>query len=80
MWDITPPDKRPEILEYFQRLPHQREGTLETVFVTRNGAFIDVEIHSTALVDPDSGELVYTRAFVRDVTERKYFSNMSSSE
>ena len=71
LWDITPPDKRPEILEYFQRLSHQREGTLETVFVTRNGAFIDVEIHSTALVDTDSGELVYTRAFVRDVTERK---------
>lgn len=71
LWDITPSEKRPEILEYFQRLPHQGEGTLETVFVTRDGALIDVEIHSTALVDSTSGELVYTRAFVRDVTERK---------
>ena len=71
LWDIIPPEKRPEILDYFHRLPQQREGTLETVFMTREGASIDVEIHSTALVDPASGELIYTRAFVRDVTERK---------
>ena len=71
LWDITPAEKRPEILEYFQRVSYQREGTLETVFVTRDGTLIDVEIHSTALVDAVSGELVYTRAFVRDVTERK---------
>ncbi len=71
LWDIIPPEKQPEIMDYFQRLPHQREGTLETVFVTREGTDIDVEIHSTALVDSVSGELVYTRAFVRDVTERK---------
>lgn len=71
LWDITPTDRRPEILEYFHQLPALREGTLETVFVTSKGGWIDVEIHSTALVDPVSGELVYTRAFVRDVTERK---------
>ena len=71
LWDIIPPEKQPEMMDYFQRMLHQREGTLETVFVTCQGAFIDVEIHSTALVDSVSGELVYTRAFVRDVTERK---------
>ncbi|MDA0740057.1 MAG: PAS domain S-box protein [Nitrospirae bacterium] len=71
LWDIVPSEKQPEIMDYVRQLPYQREGTLETVFVTRQGAFIDVEIHSTALVDSVSGELVYTRAFVRDVTERK---------
>lgn len=71
LWDIVPPEKKPEIMEYVRQLPNQLEGTLETVFVRRDGTSIDVEIHSTALVDPVSGELVYTRAFVRDVTERK---------
>jgi len=70
LWDISPTEKRPEIMEYLHRLSHQQEGTLETVFVTRDGAHIDVEIHSTALVDQATGELVYTRAFVRDVTDR----------
>ncbi len=71
LWDIIPYDKKPEIMDYFYRLPHRREGTLDKVFVTRSGAHIEVEIHSTALVDSTSGELVHTRAFVRDVTERK---------
>jgi len=44
---------------------------MENVFVTRDGTRIDVEIHSTALLDSESGELIHTRAFVRDVTERK---------
>ncbi|MDT7044160.1 PAS domain S-box protein [Candidatus Nitronereus thalassa] len=71
LWDIVPVSQQSEIRTYFQHLPHQQEGTLETVFVTRQGTCLDVEIHSTALVDSVSGELVYTRAFVRDITERK---------
>ncbi|RMH06071.1 MAG: PAS domain S-box protein [Nitrospirae bacterium] len=71
LWDIVAPERQEEVLDYVTRLPHHGHDTIETVFVTRNGARIDVEIHSTTLVDPDTGDLVYTRAFVRDVTERK---------
>ena len=71
VWDIIPADKKANALEYFERLPSQRHSMLETVFITRDKACIDVEIHSTALLDSETGELIYTRAFVRDVTERK---------
>lgn len=71
LWDILPPERKAEARDYFQRLPNQPRSTIETMFLTRTGTPIDVEIHSTALIDSETGDLVYTRAFVRDVTERK---------
>lgn len=71
LWDILPVEKKAEALEYVNRLPAQPRSTIETVFLTRHGTPIDVEIHSTALIDSETGDLVYTRAFVRDITERK---------
>ena len=71
LWDILPAERKAEALDYVNRLPTQPRSSLETVFLTREGTSIDVEIHSTALIDSDTGDLVYTRAFVRDVTERK---------
>ncbi|MDE0405492.1 MAG: PAS domain S-box protein [Nitrospira sp.] len=71
LWDILPVERKAEALDYVNRLPTQPRSSLETVFLTRDGTPIDVEIHSTALIDSDTGDLVYTRAFVRDVTERK---------
>ena len=71
LWDILPAERKAAALDYVNRLPTQPRSSLETVFLTRDGTPIDVEIHSTALIDSDTGDLVYTRAFVRDVTERK---------
>ena len=71
LWDILPAEKKAEVLEYVNRLHTQPRSTIETVFLTRHGTPIDVEIHSTALIDSETGDLVYTRAFVRDITERK---------
>ena len=71
LWDILPAEKKAEALEYVNRLRAQPRSTIETVFLTRHGTPIDVEIHSTALIDSETGDLVYTRAFVRDITERK---------
>ncbi len=71
VWDVLPADRKAEALEYVKRLPREPRSTIETVFLTRQGTPIDVEIHSTALIDSETGDLVYTRAFVRDVTERK---------
>ncbi len=70
LWDILPPEKNADARDHVRRLPSQPRSTIEMVFLTRNGTPIDVEIHSTALIDPETGDLVYARAFVRDVTER----------
>ncbi|HKW86320.1 MAG TPA: PAS domain S-box protein, partial [Nitrospiraceae bacterium] len=71
LWDIVPKGREPEILAYLERLVSQGRALIETVFLARDGKPIDVEIHSTALFDSESGGLVYSRAFVRDITQRK---------
>ncbi|MGH7250852.1 MAG: PAS domain S-box protein [Nitrospiraceae bacterium] len=71
LWDIVPKGREPEILAYLERLVSQGRGTIETVFLTRERTPIDVEIHSTALLDPEGGGLLHSRAFVRDITQRK---------
>jgi len=71
LWDIVPRGREPEILAYLERMMAQGRSTIETVFLTKDGRPIDVEIHSTALFDVDGGGLVYSRAFVRDITQRK---------
>jgi PAS domain S-box-containing protein len=71
LWDIVPRGREPEILAYLERMMAQGRGTIETVFLTKDGRPIDVEIHSTALFDAGGGGLVYSRAFVRDITQRK---------
>jgi PAS domain S-box-containing protein len=71
VWDIVPRGREAEILAYLERLMADGRSTIETVFLTKDGAPIDVEIHSTALFDPEGGGLLYSRAFVRDVTQRK---------
>jgi PAS domain S-box-containing protein len=71
LWDIVPKGREPEILAYLEQLVSAGRATIETVFLTRDGNPIDVEIHATALFDRDGGGLVHSRAFVRDITERK---------
>ena len=71
LWDIVPQGREPEILAYLEQLVSQGRASIETIFLARDGQPIDVEIHSTALFDSESGGLVYSRAFVRDVSERK---------
>jgi len=71
LWDIVPRGREPEILAYLERMVSQDRSTIETVFLTKDGRPIDVEIHSTALFDIEGGGLVYSRAFVRDITQRK---------
>ncbi len=71
LWDIVPLEQKPAIIAYCQHLPRQGKNIIETIFVSRDAVSIDVEIHSTALIDSTSRELVYTRAFVRDITERR---------
>ncbi len=71
LWDIVPEEQVSEIHAYLERLLAQGRAKIETVFVTREGQSIDVEMHSTALFDQSTGGLVYSRGFVRDMTQRK---------
>lgn len=71
LWDIVPKGRESDVLTYLERLMVQGRGTMETVFLTKQGKPIDVEIHSTALFDTEGGGLLYSRAFVRDITQRK---------
>jgi PAS domain S-box-containing protein len=70
LWDLVPRDQEPLVLQYLERLVAQGRSSMETVFLTKDGQAIEVEIHATALIDQERGELVHSRAFVRDVTDR----------
>ncbi|RMH36970.1 MAG: PAS domain S-box protein [Nitrospirae bacterium] len=69
--DIVPEERKQDLLAYLDALGTEHQRSIETVFLTRRGEAIDVEIHSTPFVDPESGIVVYSRGFVRDITERK---------
>lgn len=71
LWELVPKDQAAHVLGYLERLVSQGRSTIETVFLAKDGRTIDVEIHATALFDTESGGLVHSRAFVRDVTERR---------
>ena len=71
LWDLVPNEKKQEIREYVASLSDHVRQTIETVFLNRRGERIDVEIHTTTLMDHETGALVYSRGFVRDITERK---------
>ena len=70
LWDLVPRGQEPLVLQYLERLVAQGRSSMETVFLTKDGQPIDVEIHATALIDQERGGLVHSRAFVRDVTDR----------
>ncbi|THI84916.1 MAG: PAS domain S-box protein [Nitrospira sp. CG24A] len=70
LWDLVPRGQEPLVLHYLEQLVAQGRSSMETVFLTKDGHSIDVEIHATALIDQERGGLVHSRAFVHDVTER----------
>jgi PAS domain S-box-containing protein len=69
--DIVPAEKISEIHQYLRSLEGPERRTIETVFLTRNREPIEVEMHSTILTQPQTGSLIYSRGFVRDITDRK---------
>lgn len=71
LWDLVPRGQEPHVLQYLEQLVSRGQSSMETVFLAKDGRPIDVEIHATALFDQEKGGLVHSRAFVRDVTERR---------
>ena len=71
LWDIVPKGQEALVLNYLERLMSQGQSSIETILVSKDGRPVDVEIHATALLDQERGGLVHSRAFVRDITERR---------
>ncbi|MBH0193691.1 MAG: PAS domain S-box protein, partial [Nitrospira sp.] len=71
LWDLVPRGNEAGVLQFLERLVAQGQGSMDTVLLAKGGCPIDVEIHATALFDQAHGGLVHSRAFVRDVTERR---------
>ncbi len=69
--DIVPGDRREEIKRFMKRIVELGNSELETIFLTKSGKEINVEINGTSLYHNKTGECICTRAFVRDITERK---------
>src|SRR3989304_5126953 len=60
-----------QIKRHFKHIIVTGSSELETVFLTKSGKEINVEINGTALYNNKTGECICARAFVRDITERK---------
>ena len=71
LWDLLPAGQESPVSRYLEQLASQGQSSIETVLLAKDRRPIDVEIHATALFDQERGELVHSRAFVRDVTERR---------
>jgi PAS domain S-box-containing protein len=69
--DIVHGDRREEIKRFMKRIVELGNSELETIFLTKSGKEINVEINGTSLFHNKTGECICTRAFVRDITERK---------
>lgn len=68
--DLVPSSQRKKLARHQQELEEKGRSRVETVFIPRRDEPIEVEIDATGQFD-ESGRLVHTRAFVRDITERK---------
>ena len=71
LWDIVPTEHQETVKAYVHGLALDGARTIETVFRTHSQKLIEVEIHSTTMVDPGTQSIVFSRGFVRDITDRK---------
>ncbi len=71
LWQIVPVEQQDRVKAYVDGLGGEGPRTIETTFLTKSQDVIDVEIHSTTMVDEESTSILYSRGFVRDITERK---------
>lgn len=69
--DLAPKEHKDELIEHFNRVLFSGESTVVTVFKTKQGEAIEVEINETGFFDQKTNKLIQTRAFIRDITQRK---------
>ena len=69
--DVVPEEDREKLVKHIARAVKEGISTIETQFISKNGKRTDVEVTATAQYHPITGSFVRTRAFVRDITDRK---------
>ncbi|MBI3398901.1 MAG: PAS domain S-box protein [Deltaproteobacteria bacterium] len=69
--DIVTEEFKERTVKHIERAMKEGKSSVETQFITQDGSRIDVEITATALYHPITGNFIKTRAFVRDITDRK---------
>lgn len=71
LWDLVPTGQESQVSHFLEQLACSGQGAIETMLLAKDQRPIEVEIHATALLNQARGGLVHSRAFVRDVTERR---------
>lgn len=71
MEDIVPEEFKEKVISHVLETIKKGESSVVAQFITKDGKRIDVEIIATALYHPVTGNFIRTRAFVRDITDRK---------
>src|SRR3990170_927525 len=69
--DIVSEEFKERVKKHVERVIKEGKNRVEIQFITKDGKKTDVEISATALYHPITGQFVKTRAFVRDITDRK---------
>ncbi|MEE9585093.1 MAG: PAS domain S-box protein [Candidatus Brocadiales bacterium] len=69
--DIVPAESRKEALGHLKKVVDTGHDLAECVFVTKSGERMIVEMDSTGVYNPVTGNFVLARSFVRDITDRK---------
>ncbi|MCF6147186.1 MAG: PAS domain S-box protein [Candidatus Kuenenia sp.] len=69
--DIVPVGSQDEIRRHINLIKDTGSSELETVFLTKSGNEMNVEIHGTGFYNRKTGECMFIREFVRDISERK---------
>lgn len=69
--DVVPDEDKEKLVKHIARSAREGISTIETQFISKTGKRTDVEVTATAQYHPITGSFVKTRAFVRDITDRK---------
>ena len=69
--DIVPAESKKEALGHLKRVVETGHDRAECIFVTQKGEEMTVEMDSTGVCDPLTGDFIHARSFVRDITDRK---------
>lgn len=69
--DIVPEEYKEKAIKHIERAVKEGISTIEAQFISKSGKRTDVEVTATAQYHPITSKFVKTRAFVRDITDRK---------
>jgi len=68
--NIVPVNEREKVIDHIRKVIEKGSDSIETMFLSKQGEIIYVEINANAMYDAEN-RCIETRAFVRDITEKK---------